>query len=318
LDAEDLPVSMPRLTSAARRPWEGTVSLTSGYDSNPNLLSEDLLLPVPQPGDGLVSGDTSDSVSGAELEVTYRPAWSPGGWSLGIDLRGGGSLHQDLDYLNLGRAGAVFELARRPSRRLSLLLSGGAEELWLDGASYLQTLDAGASLTYTPTQADATRVDLLLHDRRYASHELADRRRDGSETRIGVTQTRALGRPDRYVALGVAVAVRSADPEFERTSYQGSVEVALPLAQRWSLTLFGAYDKEDFEHRASNLFSRGPARQDRTWEAAAVLSFSFSERLEASLRAVQAERSSNVDLGANLPDLDYRRTMLTAGLSWGF
>lgn len=324
LDPEDLPITTPRVAEEARsgggRPrWSGSVSLTADDDSNPHLLSEDLSLPIP-PRNEIVDGRSSDRAGGAEIEVSYRPGRLPAGWSLGIDLRGGGSFHQGFDYLDVVRAGGAVRLEREWSRRWSVLLESGGEEILLDGSSYLRLLEAGAFLTFSSTEADATRVELRLLDRGYdADHRLADPRRDGEEVRIGLRQLRFLADGKHYVSLGIAVADRRADPAFERTSWEGEIRAVLPVGPRWDLDLSGWLREESFGDRSSNPFDpKGPARDDRTWGASAVLSYSLTERVQMLVRGTLTERNSSADLGLDLPDLDYRRTMLGTGVGWTF
>jgi tetratricopeptide (TPR) repeat protein len=322
LDPEDLPITTPQIREEAKSgggpPWSGSLSLTAGYDSNPNLLSEDLLLPLPSPGDEAVDGNSSDTALETDLQVSYRPGRLPRGLSLSLDLRGGSSFHQELDYLDIGRARGGIRLGWERSRRWSLSLRSGAEQILLNGSSYLRLLDAGASLSFSPTAESSTQLDVSFLDRRYADHPLADPHRDGEEVRIGLRQIRSFGGEGRSLSFSVVAADRSAGLEFERTLWGGEVQAALPVG-RWTLGLSGWLTEEDFGASASNLFDpQGPARDDRTWGTSAALSFALSARAQAVVRGTYTERSSNVDLGEDLPDLDYRRTILGTGIVWSF
>ncbi|HYH45709.1 MAG TPA: hypothetical protein VEG34_08480, partial [Thermoanaerobaculia bacterium] len=177
----------------------------------------------------------------------------------------------------------------------------------------------GASILFSPSTTDTTRLDLLFLDRDYSDHDLADPRREGEEVRIGLRQIRYFGDKGRYVALEVVTADRSAGREFERTLWEGEVHAALPMGSRWMLGLSGRVLEEDFGDSASNLFNpRGPARSDQTWSASATVSYSITETIQAQVRGLYTERSSNVDMGEGLPDLDYRRTVLGTGVVWTF
>jgi hypothetical protein len=314
------PVDLPVVTKKTR-PWSGFVSLSAERDSNPNLLSEDLTLPVFPGGGPVVNGRSSDTSALADVQARHRPIRLGdrlGRWTLGIDLTAGGSFHQELDYLDLARAGGSFQLSRELGPVWTLLLRTGAEEVFLDGSDYLRTANAGASLVFSPTVSDTTRLDLRYHDRSFADHPLADPRRSGGETGFTLRQTRAFGRRDRYVTLGITASDRQARPEFQRGLLGGSIDAALPLTRGVALSVSGWLDQERFDDRASNLFNpQGPARDDRTRGASAALTASITHRLQARLRGTYSHRTSSVGFG-NGPDLGYRRTVVGAGLAWSF
>jgi hypothetical protein len=80
-------------------------------------------------------------------------------------------------------------------------------------------------------------------------------------------------------------------------------------------------NREKFDDPASNLFSSdpaSPARRDRTWGSSAALAFDINDRLRFLLRGSYQNRDSNVSFDGGLPALDYRRTLVETGLSWGF
>lgn len=320
LDPGDLPIGLPEVSAkAARRGtprWSGFVSLSAERDSNPNLLADDLTLPVVPGSAQLVSGRSADTAVLAEIQARHRPIRLPGEWSLGIDLTAGGSFHDELDYLDLARAGGSFQLSRGLGRAWTLLLRTGAEEVFLDGSDYLRTANAGASLVFSPTVSDTTRLELSYLDRSFADHPLADRRRSGGATAVALRQTRYFGRRDRSVTLGVRAADRRAGPEFQRGLLGGSIDAAFPLSSGLALSVSGWYDEESYGDSASNLLDPlGPPRDDRTSGASAILTVSVTSRLQARLRASHSRRTSNVDLGSGL-DLGYRQTVVGAGLSW--
>lgn len=321
LGTENPPIELPEVSAPAarkRKPrWSGSVSLSAERDSNPNLLSEDLTLPV-FPGSALtVSGRTGDMAALAGVQIRHRPI-RLGGWDAGIDLTAGGSFHQDLDYLDLARAGGSFQLSRGLGRAWTLLLRTGAEEIFLDGSDYLRSANAGASLVFSPTRSDTTRLDLRYHGRNFGDHPLADPRRNGGETGIALRQTRSFGRSDRYVTLGLTTSDREARPEFRRGLLGGSIDAAFPLSPKLALSLSGWLDQEGYDDRASNLLSpQGSPRDDRTWGASSVLTATVTDHLQVRLRGSYSRRSSNVDLGNGL-DLDYRRTVVGAGARWSF
>ena len=96
-------------------------------------------------------------------------------------------------------------------------------------------------------------------------------------------------------------------------------ERAMREDPRLALDLSGWLNDEDFGDPASNLFDpQGSARQDRTWGASAGLTYSLTGRLRLLARGSYSERSSSLDMGDGLPDLDYRRTVLGTGAVWSF
>jgi len=341
----DLPVTFPAVTTqsaAANEPrWTGSVGVLAGHDSNPNLLSEDLLLPIPSSSQNpkLVSGRSSDSVASADLRVSHRPIPLFGGWSLAADFREEGSFHQDFQYLNVVRTGAVVHLAHGTdplgalegplgsvqvpagSSRTSMLLQGGIEELRLDNASYLRLSTLAGAVTFAPSPDNATRLDVRLLDRSYYRHRLADSRRNGQEVSVGVHQISHLGGKDRLLTLGFEASDRHAGSAFRRTLLGGDVEAVFPVATRWTVRLGAWVNKEKFDDPASNLFSSdpaSPARRDRTWGSSAALAFEINDRLRFLLRGSYQNRDSNVTFDGGLPALDYRRTVVETGLSWAF
>jgi tetratricopeptide (TPR) repeat protein len=347
LDPKDLPVTFPQVMAQAPASgegprWQGNAGFLAGYDSNPNLLSRDLFLPNPSSETELVSGAQSDSVASADLRLTYEPHQLPDGWSLAVDLRGGGSFHKDFSYLNLVRSGAVIQLAHGddprgflegplgakrvnsgPASRYSLLLQGGVDELRLDGASYLRVLAAAGSWLLSPSELNATQVDLHVQDLNYFHHRLADPRRSGTEVGVAVRQIRFRDRPrNSFMAVGIFAGQRNAGNAFDRTSLGGDFEMALPLSPRWQLDWTVAAGREDFEHNESDLFvSAEPARKrkDTTWGGSATLAFDIiTDRLRLLVRGVYQRRDSNLTFGDGLPALDYRRTLVETGLSWSF
>jgi tetratricopeptide (TPR) repeat protein len=356
LDPDDLPVSFPAVTaqpgSGGEPRWTGSVGVLAGHDSNPNLLAEDLLLPIPSQSSSsnpkLVSGRTGDSVASADLRLSRRPIPLGGGWTLAADLREEGSFHRDLQYLNVIRTGAVVHLAHgtdpggalegplgwaevpevpadsRSDRKFSVLFQGGLDELRLDNASYLRISALAGSVTYAVSPDDAMRLDLHFQDREYYRHPLADPRRNGQEVGAGVHKISYLGSRDRTLTIGFEASDRHAGSAFARTLLGGDVEAVLPFGRQWTVRLAGWVNRENFDDPASNLFSTdpaSPARRDTTWGSSAELAFDISARLRFLLRGGYQHRDSNVtfDAGAGgVPALDYRRTLVETGLSWAF
>ncbi|HVT56836.1 MAG TPA: hypothetical protein VHR45_00410 [Thermoanaerobaculia bacterium] len=322
-----------------RGSWEARVDAAAVSDSNPNLLAADLNLPTPEgKPHTLVRGEERDSLANLGLRLAWYPWHSrpgPGGWDLGLSLLAGESLHKDFGYLDLGQAHAVLQLvygqdprgfvagglgeARVPfgERRVSALLQAGCGEYQLNGAHYLRTYDGAAAVVVPETQASATQLDVAYSRRDFANRGFAQPQRTGEDITAGLGQTFFLGRSDRTVGLGVRAQDRRASREFAARALEGNATLALPLALRWSARLEGSVRRDDFKHPESNLLvAFGPKRRDTTSGGSAALVFSATPRLRLSLLASYTDRTSNVDFGAGLPDLGYRRLTVALGASW--
>src|SRR5947209_9421741 len=83
-----------------RRPlWEGRLGVAFARDSNPHLLPEALLLPIPGPlPQQLVSGKKSDGVADLDLRLGFEPLYRPEGWSVGASLDAGQSFHRSEEH----------------------------------------------------------------------------------------------------------------------------------------------------------------------------------------------------------------------------
>jgi hypothetical protein len=111
---------------------------------------------------------------------------------------------------------------------------------------------------------------------------------------------------------------RRASRAFDASAVEGQAEAALPFSLRWEVRLYGAWREDDFDHPESNLFApaSGIVRKDETLRMIATVLFRPAPRLRWLARATWVDRDSNVDLGEGLPDLDYQRLLVTAGISW--
>jgi hypothetical protein len=326
-----------------RPAWDGTFALSSGFDSNPNLLSEELSLP-PAPGKEPVSGKDADTVSALDLRAAWHPVYRRDGWSTEVSGGVRRSFHQDLDFLDFGAAEAAVHLvrgsdplgvltgplgtARAPlgASRFAALVQAGASYSELGGDPFLRTAEAAASLTVRPRRAEgagpplvltATHFTLDVQDRAFFREH---RPRSGDQVAAEV------GEIVRFLHSGVQIRVallagdRGADEAFSESFLDAGTEVLLPLSRTWSLRVGGGWRRDIFDDRLSNLFNpvHGAPRRDETLRATALLTWEIAERLRGTARVTAARRNSNVDLGAGLPDLDYRRATAALGLSWVF
>lgn len=315
--------------------WEGSLGLSAAADSNPNLFSEELSLPRPEAERKLVRGEEADEAGRLWARVGIYPFHGREGPSFGATLEGRRSFHQDFDFLDLGQVRGTVQLAfggdprgflegpwghtRVPfaDGRFQALLQAGAASYQLDGASYLRTWEGAATLTFQETGATASRLDLAWSDRDFSEEGLADERRSGEDLALEASQLVFFGRRDRFFRLGALAGDRRAGREFSASVAGASAELSLPVGLRWTVHLEGRVREEDYDHPESNLFSpSGEPRKDTTTRAALTLVWAATERLRWTARGTWVDRDSNVDLGAALPDLDYRRAIASVGLSW--
>jgi hypothetical protein len=148
---------------------------------------------------------------------------------------------------------------------------------------------------------------------------LADERRSGNDLSLQASQLFFAGRRDRYLRIGFLGIDRQAGRPFAESIREGNAELALPFALRWIVHLEASVRKDDFDHPESNLFRvGGPVRKDTTRRGALTLAWAATDRIRLTARGTYVKRSSNVDLGAGLPDLDYQRRIASVGVSWVF
>ena len=322
-------VELPRLDATAR--WQGWFGIQAVRDSNPGLVPGDLPFPV----FGL-SKPVSDSAAQVDLGLEYQPFQGRHGWSLGLGFEGSHSVHQDLDDLDLSLACGTVSLAwgngglgflRGPlgsvavpygNGRLSALLQGSGARVWLGGDSYLDLLEGAASLGLRESSWTATRLDLEVQDRGFEP-VVTDFFRGGRETSLGVSQSFSLGRPDRYVRLGVRAGEVSGTLGADARVREALAELAVPLSARWGFYLSGSRIEEKFDHPQSNVvLPSGPARDDKLWRAAAATAYQLTHRMQWMARASWGERDSNVEQSPGVSLLDYRRTIVSTGVGWSF
>ncbi len=318
--------------------WEGIAGLSLAADSNPNLFSQELILPPPSGSKGgLIRGEESDTKVRPAVSLGIYPFHDRPGPNLGASLEVRRSFYQDFGFLDLGEAHGAVHLAygsdplgflegslssaRVPfgASRLTALIQAGGATYQVDNASYLQTWGGAASITFHELATTATRLDLDYEDREFSHSGLADARRSGKDLSVQTSQLFFFGRRDRYVRIGALVVDRQADRPFAESIREGNAELAWPFALRWTVHLEGSVRKDDFDHPESNLFDLiGPVRNDTTRRAALTLIWAATDRLRLTARGTYVKRSSNVDLGDGLPDLNYQRRIASVGVSWVF
>lgn len=316
--------------------WEGVVGAGITFDTNPNLFSDELILPPPgDPSGELIRGEESDGTLRLSAGVGLYPFHALSAPNLGIALQARRSFQNDFDFLDLTEARGAVQLAWGSSplgfvdgplgsarvpfgvSRFSGVVQAGASLFQLDDARYLETVDGAASLTWQPSEATATRLDLAYSDRNFADRGIEELK-SGEELSLQASQLFFLGRRDRFVRVGVRGLERGASRAFDASVLEVNAEAALPFLLRWEVRFWGAWREDDFDHPESNLFAptSGVVRDDETLRASATVVYRPAPRLRWLARATWVDRDSTVDLGPDLPDLDYRRFLVTAGIHW--
>jgi hypothetical protein len=315
--------------------WDGTVGLSAAADSNPHLISNSLSIPAPGPGDHVIRGEESDRLGRVDLRLGIYPFHAQEGPNLGVTLETRRSFLFDFGYLDLGQARGAVALAfgsdpqgfldgplgsaRIPfdGGRFSALFQAGGAVYRLGSDPYLQTVDGAAVFSVRETPGTSTRFDLGYSDRHFSGGPRFDPQRSGQDLSLGLSQLFYFGGPNRTFRLGADGADRRAGPEFAGSYLEGTGELVWQLGLRLSAVLEGRVRKDRYDHPESNLFDpTGPPRRDTTVQSAATLVWAASSRLRWTLRGAYTRRNSNVDLGDGLPDLGYRRKVISAGLSW--
>lgn len=319
--------------------FEGRLYVGVGADSNPNLMPDDLVLSTP--GGEPVDGAEEDTLLLADARVALQAVDQEAGRAYGVVLRGGQALHDEFDYLDLGRVEAVahlalgedplgyltgpFGYARAPfgRSRFALLVQAGAAKDWLDGEGFADRLLAGAALAINESGWGQTRIELSYRDADFdgdPSGGLGEiLGRSGDELRGELAQVLFFGRRNRYLRLGVAAGERDAGAAFDASSVEALAEASLPLAARWTLYLDGAFRRDDYDEGVSNLFNPGgDPREDEERRLGGSLLFRATERLFVSGRAAWIDHEIDMPGGFSTPDLSYERAVATIGLTWLF
>ena len=319
--------------------FDGRVFVGAGYDSNPNLLPDDLVLATPE-GDP-VSGEDSDIVILADVRAGFQRADETAGRTFGVVLHGSQSLYDDFDYLDFRRVGGVVQLALgkdplgylagplgysrvpRGLTRTAFLLQVGASKDWLDGEDFADRLEAAASFAFNEGGWGQTRLSAGYGDEDFdrdpegGPAELLAR--SGEELGGELAQYLFFGRRNRYLRLGVGAWERDAGAAHDRSSLVLDGQLSLPLGGRSTLHLFASRRTDDYDEPVSNLFDpAGEPREDDELRAGGALVVRLVGGLFVSGRASWTDREIDMPAGFATPDLSYERTVATLGLSWVF
>jgi hypothetical protein len=296
---------------------------TYGRDSNPALLPDDVVATAA--GIGTLVGEVDDRVADLDLRAAVYPFYGRGGWSLGLAGEVKAARYQELDFLDerlwraavhvawgsdpLGYVTGPLGYTRVPfgHSRVSLLLQAGRTDSRAE--SPLVTADEVAlAAVFRETAATATQIELG-----FQRQDLLDGLLDSDVWSASASQLFFLGRRDRYARIGIARQETADGLLGDSSSLTGTAELALPLADRWTLQLAASRRKDDFEALVLGDF------EDTTIRAAASLVWQLVPRLYLTGRAGWAERDSTHEPGTNLAPLahrDYSRTTASLGFQW--
>ncbi len=337
----------PFWPEVARWRWDGWLGLSTGWDSNPNFLDDEMVL---RTFDGdTVRGAAPDDVRDLDARLAfYRLNERNGadmadqksnGLSLGLTLEGGQSFYREFDYLDLAQSRAVVHLAwgkdplsyltgalgysRVPhgAGPVSVLLQIGYTFTQLDGEMYFRGAGIALSMTARETPFTDTQLELIYQDLDFEETLLEGRDRSGNLRAIDLSQFFYLKRRNRYLRLGFMAGERDADRAYARSFIQPYLEATLPLKPNWSVLLTGSVRSTDFDYPESNLFLPTAAtdrREDTT--VAATLRLVWSIRPDLLLTAAwhHTDRDSKMELPPGIAGLDYERTQGTFGFRWLF
>lgn len=327
------PVELEDVEFAPPHPGlEISLGVEAGQDSNPALLPDDVAGTPPV----LTGPNSAEADAMAQLTAQLRghPVFDRNGWTIGWSLLGQHAAHQDLRQLDLTLVEGTASLAwggdpdgaldgplgtvRVPSRAgpVAALIQAGGFSVWLDGERYLHAVEGAGALFFRESPDWMTRLEVELHDRTFAIDGRAPFRRSGLESSAGLSQTRFFGSPNRRVRLGFRVGKREGGEAFDASFTEAWAELASPLGRRWSVSLLGARSDTRFSHPISNLIGVGSKRSDQTWQWSAAVAFRLRESLSWTARGDWTDRTSNVVFPPGYPLFDYRRAVVTTGLTW--
>jgi hypothetical protein len=313
----------------------GWASYSFGADSNPTLLSEDLV--AFPPGYDPVAGETRDTMGRLDLQGHVRLAGGPQTVSPEIVVRLSQVRYQELDFADGGSLEGRFQVAggRTPDGLVrgplgtGRLPVGNAGVAWLAQAALSRERIGGEPWSDAFTAAGVVsvrtgRVGRFEADALLRNVELEDDPGEpftiaGRLTTIGVRQQFSLGRADRWVRVGFTTGQRDAGDAYDARIRYLSADVVLPLVtDRGFVGLSVAAGQETFDTEASNPLATG-VREDDLRSVSVVLSVRVAGRIYVSGRLARIMRETNLDGGVPAsPDLGYERVLTTAGVTWAF
>lgn len=325
--------------------FDGRLALAVAADSNPYLMSDDLVLA--RPGGEIVDGPEDDLVGLGDLRLAVRPfARGPGGDDArsAVSLVGelGAALYRDFDDLDTSRARLAVQYvwgrdprgyvlgplgyARTPLGRdgVSLLVQVGGSRAWVDGEAALDTREGSVAALFRAGSWGQTRLQALVRDAELdGARPGAGTALDpfGEEIAAGVVQTLFLGRLDRTLRLGADFGEIDAGTAYDRSYVDLSAELALPLSGRSTLYLAGGARRDDYDDPLSTFFLAGPddTREDETLRTSAGLVTRVGASFALTGRLAWSDRDADLgEVFGGADFLSYDRTLASVGLVWNF
>ncbi|MDY7091508.1 MAG: tetratricopeptide repeat protein [Acidobacteriota bacterium] len=335
------PASSPDSLSVfgALPPWELELRAAVARDDNALLLSDDSRATVPDRG--TFDGPTSDTVAQLGARIELRPLRDKGGWTLALVGEGYQALYDDLDFLDFTRLQGGVSLAwggdpagftagplgylRVPEahRRLGLLLQARITDDSLDGEGLLTSTAVSGSLFLFQGNAGRTRLSATVTEQDYSDDGVGTFEASGTVTEAELAQTFYFGSRHRFLRLTAAAGQRDAGEAFDDDRFRGGGELALPLGNAWTLTLWGSVEQRERDRVESNplfgIFPVDAAREDTLTRTGASLSWAVTPRLLLTARGSRTDRDADLGpVAEQFLDLDYQRTVVAVGLRWFF
>jgi hypothetical protein len=312
----------------------GWASYAFGSDSNPTLLSEDLV--AFPPGHDPIPGMTRDTMARLDFQGHFRLA--PGNQIVSPEIvaRFAELTYQDLDASDGRSLEGRFQIAggRTPDGVVRGTLGtgrlpvGNSVVAWLaqaavgrerlGGEPWADTRALSGTVSLRTGGFGRLEADLLLRNLDLDDDPGESFTVGGRLTSYGARQQFYLGRADRWVRFGVARGKRDAGNAYDARILSVSGDLVLPLVgDRGFFGASLAAGREDFDKPASNPF--GPnLRKDDLRSVTVALAVRVAPRVYISGRLARITRVTNTDAGVGIPDLGYERVLTTVGATWAF
>lgn len=306
------------------RRFRARLSAAVASDSNPTLDADDASV-------------STGSERAGELDFLAElyPVYDREGRTVEIRLAAGESSYGESSGLDRSELGGLVQVAwggdprsylsgpfgtlRTPTaqtaegvRRHSFLLQAGALRHALDGKEEVRSLRSAFSWILRKDFRNALQFDFAFEDLDFADDLTGPLRRGGSVLELQWSALHYFPGRTRYARLALTGGRRGAGETFAAKRYGLSVESAFALTKATHLYVSASYRHDDFESRASNVYSPvgGPNRADDILRGAAGFVWAFHRHLHLTARFTVSERRSN------LPFYDRRRTVTALGLTW--
>jgi len=313
----------------------GWASYSIGSDSNPTLLSEDLV--VFPPGYDPVAGETRDTMARLDLQGHFRLAPGNQPVSPEIVVRAAQVRYQELDFANGGSLEGRFQVAggRTPDGVVRGTLGTGRVPVGNSSVAWLAQVAAGRERIGGEPWADTRaasglvsvrtggvgrfEADVLLRNVELEVDPGDPLTIAGRLTTYGARQQFYLARADRWLRVGLTRGRRDAGDAYDADILYVGADLVLPLAgDRGFFGASFATGREEFSEAASNPFG-ADLRQDDIRSISLALSVRVAPRVYVSGRLARVTRETTLGLGIpGSPDLGYQRVLTTVGVTWAF